>query len=114
MNEYIIETVNLTKTYPGNILAVKQINLKVKKGEILGFLGPNGAGKTTTIKMLSTSIDPTSGSATIMGYDVVKDSLKVRKIIGVVPQDLTNDEDLKAIENLRMVAKFYDPPQRTF
>ena len=111
MTDYIIETENLTKTYPGNIQAVKGIHLQIKQGEIFGFLGPNGAGKTTTIKMLSTSITPTSGSASIMGYDIVKDSLRVRRNIGVVPQDLTADEDLKAVENLRMIARFYDLPK---
>ncbi len=111
-SEYILETENLVKTYPGGIKAVQGINLKIKKGQIYGFLGPNGAGKSTTIKMLSTSIKPTSGTAKIMGYDIVKDSMNVRRIIGVVPQDLTTDEDLKGIENIEMVARFYDIPAR--
>ncbi len=111
MAEYVIETTDLRKTYPGNIMAVKGIHLQIKQGEIFGFLGPNGAGKTTTIKMLSTSITPTSGFAKVMGYDIVKDSMQVRRNIGVVPQDLTTDEDLKAVENLRMVARFYDLPK---
>ena len=110
MTEYVIETTDLRKTYPGNIMAVKGIHLQIKQGEIFGFLGPNGAGKTTTIKMLSTSITPTSGFAKVMGYDIVRDSMQVRRNIGVVPQDLTTDEDLKAVENLRMVARFYDLP----
>ena len=93
--EIIVETRDLVKIYPGEIKAVQGINLQIKRGEIYGFLGPNGAGKSTTIKMLSTSIKPTSGSATIMGYDIVRDSMKVRRVIGVVPQDLTTDEDLK-------------------
>lgn len=111
MTEYVIETTDLRKTYPGNIMAVKGIHLQIKQGEIFGFLGPNGAGKTTTIKMLSTSITPTSGFAKVMGYDIVRDSMQVRRNIGVVPQDLTTDEDLKAVENLRMVARFYDLPK---
>lgn len=108
--DYIIVTEKLAKTYPGGIKAVKGIDLKIKKGQIYGFLGPNGAGKTTTIKMLSTSIKPTSGTSTIMGYDIIENSMEVRRTIGVVPQDLTTDEDLKGIENLEMVAKFYDMP----
>ncbi len=107
-DEYVIETDKLAKTYPGGIKAVKGIDMKIRKGQIYGFLGPNGAGKTTTIKMLSTSIKPTSGTAKVMGYDISRDSMKVRKEIGVVPQDLTTDEDLKGIENLQLVARFYD------
>ena len=110
--EIIVETRDLVKIYPGEIKAVQGINLQIKRGEIYGFLGPNGAGKSTTIKMLSTSIKPTSGSATIMGYDIVRDSMKVRRVIGVVPQDLTTDEDLKGIENIEMVARFYDIPSK--
>jgi ABC-2 type transport system ATP-binding protein len=108
--DYIIVTEKLAKTYPGGIRAVKGIDLKIRKGQIYGFLGPNGAGKTTTIKMLSTSIKPSSGTSTIMGYDIIQNSMEVRRIIGVVPQDLTTDEDLKGIENLLLVAKFYDMP----
>ncbi|MCL4345713.1 MAG: ATP-binding cassette domain-containing protein [Candidatus Thermoplasmatota archaeon] len=111
-NEIIVETKDLVKTYPGGIKAVQGINLKIMKGQIYGFLGPNGAGKSTTIKMLSTSIKPTSGTATILGYDIVKDSMNVRRVIGVVPQDLTTDEDLKGIENIEMVARFYDIPRK--
>ena len=111
-DEYVIETDKLAKTYPGGIKAVKGIDMKIQRGQIYGFLGPNGAGKTTTIKMLSTSIKPTSGTARVMGYDISKDSMKVRKVIGVVPQDLTTDEDLKGIENMELVGRFYDIPPR--
>ncbi len=111
-DKYVIETDKLAKTYRGGIKAVKGIDMKIQKGQIYGFLGPNGAGKTTTIKMLSTSIKPTSGSARVMGYDISADSMKVRKEIGVVPQDLTTDEDLNGIENLELVARFYDVPPR--
>lgn len=106
-NELSVITKNLRKVYNGNMEAVKGIDLKIKKGEIFGFLGPNGAGKSTTIKMLSTSIKPTSGEAKVNGYDIIKESIKVRQTIGVVPQDLTADEDLKGIENLVMVGRFY-------
>lgn len=106
----IIETKNLTKIYRGGIKAVDNLNLEIEEGSIYGLLGPNGAGKTTTIKMLTTVIKPTSGTAMVGGLDIVKDSMKVRRIIGLVPQDLTTDEDLKGIENLMMVARFYDVP----
>jgi ABC-2 type transport system ATP-binding protein len=84
----------------------------VNEGEVYGLLGPNGAGKTTTIKMLTSSLKPTSGTATIDGLDIVKDSFKVREIIGIVPQDLTADEDLKGYENLMMFAQFYNIPRK--
>lgn len=106
----IIETHDLTKIYKGGIKAVDALNIEIEEGEVYGFLGPNGAGKTTTIKMLTTSLSPTSGTAEVGGFDIVKQSMDVRRIIGVVPQDLTTDEDLKGIENLMMVSKFYDVP----
>ena len=106
----IIETHDLTKIYRGGIRAVDALNIEIEEGEVYGFLGPNGAGKTTTIKMLTTSLSPTSGTAKVGGYDIVKQSMDVRRIIGVVPQDLTTDEDLKGIENLMMVSRFYDVP----
>lgn len=109
MTEKIIKTENLTKTYSGsNVKAVDNLNIEIMKGEIYGLLGPNGAGKTTTISMLSTRVAPSGGKAIVAGYDIIKDSLKVRKVIGVVPQDLTTDEDLSGYENLMMVASFYD------
>ena len=109
MTETIIKTENLTKTYSGsNVKAVDNLNIEIMKGEIYGLLGPNGAGKTTTISMLSTRVAPSGGKAIVAGYDIVRESLKVRKVIGVVPQDLTTDEDLSGYENLMMVASFYD------
>ncbi len=110
MSKNIIETRDLTKIYKGGIKAVDSLNIEIEEGEVYGLLGPNGAGKTTTIKMLTTNLKPTSGTAVVGGYDIVKNSMDVRKIIGVVPQDLTTDEDLKGIENLMMVARFYDVP----
>lgn len=110
MAKNIIETRDLTKVYRGGIKAVDSLNIEIREGEVYGLLGPNGAGKTTTIKMLTTNLKPTSGTANVAGYDIVRNSLDVRRIIGVVPQDLTTDEDLKGIENLMMVARFYDVP----
>ncbi len=109
----IINTVNLTKIYLGKIKAVSDLNISINEGEIYGLLGPNGAGKTTTINMLTTRISPTSGSATVAGYDISKESLDVRRSIGVVPQDLTTDEDLTGRENLTLVSQFYDVPRST-
>ena len=111
MSNNIIETKDLTKVYKGGIKAVDSLNIEIEEGEVYGLLGPNGAGKTTTIKMLTTNLKPTSGTAMVGGYDIVKSSMDVRRIIGVVPQDLTTDEDLKGIENLMMVARFYDVPE---
>ncbi len=107
----IIETKDLTKIYGGKIKAVDKLNISIEEGEIYGFLGPNGAGKTTTINMLVTRITPTDGTATVAGHDIIYDSLEVRRTIGVVPQDLTADEDLTGRENLLMVSKFYDVPR---
>ena len=111
MNGTIIETKNLTKVYNGKIKAVSDLNLEIKEGEIYGLAGPNGAGKTTTINMLITRIAPTGGTATVGGFDITKNSLAVRKLIGVVPQDFTADEDLTGRENLMMVSQFYDVPR---
>jgi ABC-2 type transport system ATP-binding protein len=108
----IIETRDLTKSF-GKVLAVDHITFDINKGETFGFLGPNGAGKTTTINMLTTLLNPTEGSATIAGFDVVKNANKVRGIIGMVPQDLTIDEDLTGKENILLHARLYHVPKQT-
>jgi ABC-2 type transport system ATP-binding protein len=95
----MIETNNLTK-YFGSLGAVQSVTLSVGKGEVFGLLGPNGAGKTTTIRMLTTLLSPTSGTASIAGHDVAVDPLKVKRSIGVVPQMLNIDIDLTCAENL--------------
>lgn len=97
-------TENLGKKY-GDFSAVDNLNLEVKEGAIFGFLGHNGAGKTTTISMLTTLILPTNGRATIGGYDAVKDNLKVRNLIGYLPENVTLYGDLTAVENLRFFGK---------
>jgi ABC-2 type transport system ATP-binding protein len=79
----IIDVKNLTKSF-NNFVAVDNISFDVKKGEIFGLLGPNGAGKSTTLRMLSTLARPTKGTATIGGYDIVKNDTEVRKLIGIV------------------------------
>lgn len=102
----IIVTTNLTKTFNG-FTAVDHITFSVKEGEIFGFLGPNGAGKTTTIKMLTTLLYPTEGSASIAGFDVLKQRAQVREHIGVVFQEPALDTELSCRENLDFHARMY-------
>jgi ABC-2 type transport system ATP-binding protein len=105
----IIETKNLTKKFE-QMTAVDNLNLQIEEGEIFGLLGPNGAGKTTTLLMLVTLKLPTSGTATINGYDIVKQPDKVRKSIGIVFQDPSSDEILTGYENLKLHGWLYDMP----
>ncbi|MUV37910.1 Monosaccharide-transporting ATPase [Lentibacillus sp. JNUCC-1] len=107
----IIDVQNLKKSYKA-VEAVKGVQFQVEEGEIFGFLGPNGAGKSTTINMLSTIIKPTSGHASINGYDNVKDRNKVRESIGLIFQENTLDEKLTANENLMLHCKFYNVPRK--
>lgn len=100
----MIEVDHLTKQY-GSLKAVDDISFNVEKGEILGFLGPNGAGKSTTMKMLSCFITPTSGTARVGGYDILNDSIEVRKIIGYLPESAPSYKDMTVIEFLRFVAQ---------
>ena len=81
--------------YGEKVTAGDNISFTVKDGEVFGFLGPNGAGKSTTIKMLTTLASITSGKASVAGFDVVKDPSAVRRSIGIVPQELTADDELK-------------------
>jgi len=111
MENNIIEVKDLVKIYDRRIRAVDGISFTVKEGEIFGFLGPNGAGKTTAINVLTTVLTPTSGTVKVCGYDVVHDSQNVRKNIGVVPQDLTADEDLTGMENILLCAELYGVPK---
>jgi len=109
MSEHVIQTINLTKRY-GELKAVDNINLNIRKGEIFGLLGPNGAGKTTLIHMLCTILSPTSGTALITGLDIIKEPDRVRKSIGIVFQDPSSDDDLTAYENMEFHAMIYDIP----
>src|SRR5262245_1312078 len=99
-----IETSLLTRRF-GSITAVNQISFQVRHGVIFGLLGPNGAGKSTAIKLLTTLIEPSSGSATVAGFDVVKSPSHVRRKIGYVPQMLSADGSLTGYENLMLSAK---------
>jgi ABC-2 type transport system ATP-binding protein len=105
----IIETKNLTKKFE-KMTAVDNLNLQINEGEIFGLLGPNGAGKTTALLMLVTLKPPTSGTATINGFDIVKQPDKVRKSIGIVFQDPSSDEILTGYENLKLHGWLYDMP----
>jgi ABC-2 type transport system ATP-binding protein len=104
-----IETFDLTKQFNG-LVAVDKLNIAVEKGEVFGLLGPNGAGKTTTISMLCTILNPTSGTAKVNGYDIVKQANLVRKSIGIVFQDPSIDDRLTGRENLYMHADLYGVP----
>lgn len=104
-----IDIVSLTKKYK-NIFAVDNLSLKINKGEIFAFLGPNGAGKTTTLMMLTTLIKPTSGTAIVNGYDIIKKPLNVRQSIGMVFQDPSSDPILTAYENLKLHSLLYNIP----
>ena len=101
-----IETENLTKVYK-NFTAVNSLNLEIPDKTIFGMLGPNGAGKTTTIKMLTCLIQPTSGRATVGGYDVLKNPDEVRRLLGMVPQQVSLYKDLTVMENSQLCADYY-------
>jgi ABC-2 type transport system ATP-binding protein len=101
---------NIVKKY-GDFEAVKGVSFSVREGEIFGLLGPNGAGKSTLIRMMTTLIPVTSGKAIVGGHDVAKEPNAVRRMIGVIPQALTSDQDLTVGENLSIYAKLYSVPK---
>jgi ABC-2 type transport system ATP-binding protein len=101
-----IQTFKLVKEFDG-LVAVNGVDLEIKKGELFSLLGPNGAGKTTTIRMLCCLLKPTRGTASILGYDIVKMPFAVKKLIGVSPQDTILSERLNCWENLALIGKVY-------
>lgn len=106
----MIQTENLTKIYKSfrqQFKAVDAINFKIEKGDIFGFLGPNGAGKTTTIRMLTTILTPTSGTAKVCGYDIIEEGKEVKKRIGFMPEKIGFYEEMSAIDLLDFYAEFY-------
>ncbi len=103
----MISTENLTKKF-NTILAVDQLNLEIHPGEVFGFLGPNGAGKTTTVRMLTTLIGPTSGTARINGLTIGKDDTKIRRSVGVLTETPGLYENLSAEYNLSIYANLYE------
>ena len=105
-----IEVENLAKHF-GDFIAVDALNFSVEHGEVFGLLGPNGAGKSTLIRMLTTLVPPTSGTARVNGFDIVRAANDVRQSIGVIPQAMTSDLDLSATENMSIFAKLYGIPR---
>ncbi len=106
-----IEVEHIVKKY-GDFTAVDDVSFSVKEGEIFGLLGPNGAGKSTLIRMMTTLIPISRGTARIAGHDVQREPDAARRCIGVIPQALTSDLDLTIEENLNIYAKLYDVPAR--
>jgi ABC-2 type transport system ATP-binding protein len=105
-NNLIIKTEDLTKKF-GSIIAVNNLDLTVKKGEIFGMVGPDGAGKTTTIRMLAAIMSPTSGTATVNGYDTMKESEQIKRHIGYMAQQFNLYSDLSVLENLSFFADVF-------
>ncbi len=109
--EQIVETKDLTKTYNG-FTAVDRLTLTIKEGEIFGFLGPNGAGKTTTLLMLLGLTEPSSGTVQVCGYNPTREPLKVKSIVGYLPEKVGFYEDLTARQNLNYTAELNNLPRR--
>src|SRR5215469_2138451 len=105
-----IEVQNLTKRF-GDFCAVDGVSFEVDDGEVFGLLGPNGAGKSTLIRMLTTLVPPTAGTARVNGSDIVQAPNAVRRSIGVIPQAMTSDMELSAVENMTIFAKLYGIPR---
>jgi len=111
---YVIDVKNLNKSFDGKSV-VRNVSLRVKRGEIFGFLGPNGSGKTTTIRMLCGLLTPDSGEGQCLGFDVIRDSEHIKSRVGYMTQKFSYYEDLTVYENLKFVANIYqlkDPEQK--
>jgi ABC-2 type transport system ATP-binding protein len=106
----IIEISGLTRRF-GSLTAVDSLNMSVEAGETFGLLGPNGAGKTTAIKMLTTLLRPTSGTAFVAGFSITRQAASVRRVIGYVPQMISADASLTGYENLWVFSRLYDVPR---
>ncbi len=107
----MIEVQELTKSFGSNI-AVNNISFDVIKGEILGFLGPNGAGKTTTMRILTCYIPPNSGTAKVAGYDILNDSIEVRKRVGYLPESAPLYQEMGVIDYLKFIATIRNIPKK--
>jgi ABC-2 type transport system ATP-binding protein len=108
--DYIIHAEHLSRRF-GELVAVRDVSLSVKRGEIFGVLGPNGAGKSTTIRMLCGILDPTGGHGTVVGYDIAKDAERIKERIGYMTQRFSLYEDLTVNENLTFYAGIYGVPR---
>ncbi len=106
-----VEASNLTKFF-GDLVAVDHISFQVRSGEIFGFLGPNGAGKTTTIRMLTGVLKPDAGTASVMGYDIQREPLKAKQVMGIVPEISNAYIDLSAWQNLMFMGELYGVPKK--
>jgi ABC-2 type transport system ATP-binding protein len=102
-----VRTVNLSRRY-GSLLAVDDVNLEIRRGELFGLLGPNGAGKSTLFNILSTQLKPSSGQAFVQGLSVTRDVRRVKQVIGIVPQDAAAYDKLTAWENMVLFAELYN------
>jgi ABC-2 type transport system ATP-binding protein len=100
----VVEVRNLTKNF-GKLKAVNSLSLKIKEGELFGLLGPNGSGKTTTVKLLTGQLKPTRGNAKVLGINVLRNPIKVREVVGIIPEQETPPSFLTAEEYLYFVAK---------
>src|SRR5438552_9063288 len=108
-----IEVNKLSKTYPGGVEAVKGIDFEVAAGEVFGLLGPNGAGKSTTIGMLTTTVEPTSGTARLVGFDVRDEPLAARRVSAVVFQEAVVDRSLTGRRNLEIHSRLWGVDARS-
>ena len=111
-NQVIIDVSGLTKRFSGRTV-VDNLALQVRQGEIFGFLGPNGSGKTTTIRMICGLLRPDGGSGTCLGYDLIKDSQRIKSQVGYMAQRFSLYEDLTVRENLEFMARMYQVPKRS-
>ncbi len=105
----IIETQNLTKFY-GEQVAVDDLTFNIQEGEIFGFLGPNGSGKTTTLLMLLGLTEPSDGWAKVAEFDPTREAIKIKRIVGYIPENMGFYDDMNAIENLRFIARLNNIP----
>jgi ABC-2 type transport system ATP-binding protein len=110
VNDVIIRADGLTKSF-GDVKALKGVDLAVEQGTVFGLLGPNGAGKTTSIRILTTLLEPDEGTAVVAGFDVVRDAVQLRPVIGLAGQFAAVDENLTGLENLEMVGRLYHLPR---
>jgi ABC-2 type transport system ATP-binding protein len=109
--QIIIETEGLTKKY-GSQIAVNNLNLQIREGEVFGFLGPNGAGKTTTILMFLGLTEPSSGKARVIGFDPTRDPFRVKEKVGYLPENVGFYDDMDARQNLRFIARLNRIPDK--
>ena len=109
--DYAIDVQRMNKSF-GKKHVVKDVSLRVRRGEIFGFLGPNGSGKTTTIRMMCGLLKPDSGTGTCLGYDILRDSTDIKRNVGYMTQKFSFWEDLTITENLDFVARMYEIPSR--